>query len=305
MVAVRQRVRVGVMAWWRLCLLLAITVAWTGGARADVGAFVLSTYNSPPRQSDGRVDVELLGRQLEALQATTYNWLIWHRETDFEDLKRFLPLAQKAGLKVWVTVVPPSESPPVSKHFSEPYRLDFLQWAGELSALSARFPVLEAWSIDDFSENEKFFSEDYMRGMISAQNAVQSGIRFIPCIYYARRIEYFGGKYKAHIDGILFPYMSASGKKGLTDVALLGGEIAQMRKAFGADMPLYVDVYMAGHSQLGKPVQSYVQEVAAATRAAGAQGLQIYTHPHGEGDLQFVAGLFQSLRAADDTAEER
>lgn len=109
------------------------------------------TYDAEPRKPDGRVDVERLVAELAALQANTYNFLVWRAATDWEDFKLFLPQARKKNIKVWVTLVPPSESPPHTKEYSEPFRLDYQRWAVEIARLSVRQPNLVAWSLDDFS----------------------------------------------------------------------------------------------------------------------------------------------------------
>jgi hypothetical protein len=67
------------------------------------------TYAGAPRRADKHVDVTLLLEQLKDLHADSYNWVVWGHDTDWEDLKAFLPLAREQGLRVWVTVVPPSE----------------------------------------------------------------------------------------------------------------------------------------------------------------------------------------------------
>ena len=89
---------------------------------------VFGTYNAAPRRADGRVDLAFLLEDLSAIGANTYNWLIWHAATDWDDLKAFLPQARERRIRVWVTLVPPSESPPHAKNYSEPFRLDYERW---------------------------------------------------------------------------------------------------------------------------------------------------------------------------------
>jgi hypothetical protein len=94
-------------------------------------------------------------RELAEQHAQTYSWLIWRGEHDWDDLQAFLPSARKQGLRVWVTLVPPSESPPKNRNYSEPFRLDYERWALEIARLSLREPALVGWSIDDFVWNTK------------------------------------------------------------------------------------------------------------------------------------------------------
>ena len=69
-------------------------------------------YDSELRGPDKRVDTERLAKRLSELGVNTYYWLIWHRSTDWDDLKLFLPSAAKARIAVWAYLVPPTEGPP-------------------------------------------------------------------------------------------------------------------------------------------------------------------------------------------------
>ena len=59
-------------------------------------------YDAEPRLPSGRVDTDRLVARLKELGATTYYWLICHAQTDWDDLKLFLPKAAEAKLEVWV-----------------------------------------------------------------------------------------------------------------------------------------------------------------------------------------------------------
>jgi len=72
----------------------------------------LGTYALPPRLSDGQIDMDRLIAELTDIHANTYNWLVRNKKDDLDALKQFLPLAKKAKIKLWVTLVPPSEPPP-------------------------------------------------------------------------------------------------------------------------------------------------------------------------------------------------
>src|SRR6478735_2777069 len=98
-------------------------------ARRQSLAHSYGTYGANLRTSDGHIDSQRLLADLAELHANTYNWLIAGAATDWDDLHTFLPLAHKQGIRVWVTLLPPSESPPRAKHFSEPFRLDYEKWA--------------------------------------------------------------------------------------------------------------------------------------------------------------------------------
>src|SRR3954447_1602727 len=170
-----------------MCLILT-SIATAGFAAEDSATVVrrealshsYGTYGANLRTPDGHVDAQRLLADLDELHANTYNWLIGRSATDWDDLQAFLPLARKHGIRVWATLLPPSESPPRTKHFSEPFRLDYEKWASELASLSSREPALVAWSVDDFAYNLKVFTHDRMRTIIAHQREKNPKFSFVP-----------------------------------------------------------------------------------------------------------------------------
>jgi hypothetical protein len=236
------------------------------------------TYSAPPRGKDGRVDARLLLEQLKDLHADTYSWLIWMADTDWDDLRAFLPLAREAGIRVWVTLVPPSESPPKAKRFSEPFRLDYERWATEIARLSAAEPNLVAWSIDDFTHNLAFFTPEKVRGMVAATRAINPKLAFVPCSYFPGVTAKFAAGYADSIDGVLFPYRHESNKANLTDASLVKPEVARLRELLGPKVLVIVDVYSTAHSRLGASTPEYVRDVLTQGREV-ADGVMVYCHP--------------------------
>ena len=112
-----------------------------------------ATYCNAPRTPDKRVDVDRLIAQLVELHANTYSFCIHAYATDWDDLKLILPRAREKGIRIWASLVPPSESFPRTKTFAEPFRLDYERWAVEFAKLSLQETNLVAWSIDDFTHN--------------------------------------------------------------------------------------------------------------------------------------------------------
>lgn len=112
-----------------------------------------ATYCSAPRKADGRVDVDRLASELADVGADTYSFCIHRAATDWDDLQLILPKARAKQIRIWASIVPPSESPPRVKLYAEPFRLDYQRWAVEFAKLSLREPNLVAWSIDDFTYN--------------------------------------------------------------------------------------------------------------------------------------------------------
>lgn len=237
------------------------------------------TYASQPRGKDRRVDVERLAAELVDLRVNTYHWLIWHAATDWDDLERFLPVARRHGILVWVCLVPPSESPPQTKNYSEPFKLDYERWAVEIARLSRAQPNLVAWSIDDFSHNLKVFTPDRLGKMLGKARAINPRLAFVPCVYFPKAAQAgVAQDYRGLLDGILFPYRHESAKANLTDATLVAEEIGKIKAAWGAEFPVIVDVYSTAHSRLGASTPDYVREVMSAGIRC-ADGVHIYTHP--------------------------
>lgn len=169
------------------------------GGRPD--APMIADYNAELRGTDSHVDIPLMIRQLRALGVNCYFWLIWHAETDWEDLHRFLPEARKAGIDVWVYLVPPSEPPP-----SQPFGLDFVRWGQEIAKLSLKYSNLRGWIIDDFYANSAKLTPEYIARMQRAAKAINPNLLFYPLMYY-REIHYpFVEAYAAVIDGVVVAY---------------------------------------------------------------------------------------------------
>jgi hypothetical protein len=235
------------------------------------------TYNAAPRGEDGHVDVRRMLADLVELRANTYNWLIWHADTDWEDLQRFLPLARERRIKIWVTLVPPSESPPKTKRYSEPYRLDYERWAVEIARLSVRETNLVAWSIDDFIHNLKEYTPERTRRMVAAAREINPALAFVPCCYYRQITPAFAEQYRELMDGILFPYRDESGGANLTNAGAVEAEVRTLRQRLGPGLPIIVDVYATKHSRLGDSTPEYVRQVMETGRKC-ADGVLIYCH---------------------------
>ncbi len=260
----------------------------------------IATYDNAPRTREGRVDIDTLLAQLVDLRANTYHWLIWHAATDWEDLQRFLPLAHRKGILVWVCLVPPSESPPHTKSYSEPFRLDYERWAAEFATLGLKHPNLVAWSVDDFTHNLKVFTPERMRKIHAAAHAINPRLTFVPCSYFPSVKPAFALNYRGLIDGILFPYRHESAGANLKDASLVESEVTRLRQILGPELPIIVDVYASSHSSLGASTPEYVRQVMeSAIRCA--DGVHIYCHQQTGGagtKYEVIKQLF--TRWADD-----
>jgi len=246
-------------------------------ARSAVLRHSYGTYSGTIRTPDGRLDLPRLVRELGEIGANTYNFQIGSADADWDDLQLFLPIAREHGLRVWVTILPPSESPPRARRYSEPFRLEFEKWAAEFAALSAREPALVAWSIDDFAYNLKFFTPELMTRIIAAQHKGNPKFAFVPCVYFRQATPQFAKTYAPFIDGILFPYRSDSTASGFADATQVAPEVRALKQRFGQDFAVIVDVYATRHSKLGLSTANYVEQVMNLAYPV-ADGVHIYRH---------------------------
>lgn len=256
----------------------------------------LATYANLPRLADHRADFPRLLSELADLGANTYNFLIWHEATDWDDLRAFLPLARAQHLRVWVTLVPPTESPPKAKNYSEPFRTDYVRWAEEIARLSTVEPALVAWSIDDFAHNLGTYTPAALRTMLDAARAINPRLAFVPCLYFKQLTPKFAAAYGDLVDGVLFPYRNESVKANLTDAGQVATEVARVRQLFRPGLPVIVDVYATRHSTLGDSTPDYVAQVVASGRAC-ADGVMIYCHQSPKAQAEKYAAIRRTFAA--------
>ena len=238
---------------------------------------MFGTYCRPPRLSNGRVDLQKLVNELIDIHANTYAFCIHGNTNDWEDLQLLLPLARKAGIRVWGSVVPPSESPPRSHAYAEPFRLDYERWAVEFARLSLRETNLVAWSIDDFTHNLKIYTPEKVKKMLEAARQVNPRLAFVPCCYYTAITPDFVKNYEPLLDGFLFPYRQESGGANLKDADLVVPELRKLKEMTGPNFPVILDIYATRHSKLGDSTPEYVEQVMVAGKPV-ADGVMIYCH---------------------------
>lgn len=265
-------------------------------ARREALRGVFGTYDAAPRQRDGRVDLARLVRELVNIKAQTYNFLIWHGSNDWHDLQLFLPQARAAGIRTWITLVPPSESPPQTQRFSEPFRLDYERWATEIAQLSRRETNLVAWSVDDFAYNAATFTPACLERLQTRTRSINPRLAFVPCLYYRQLTPDFVARYHRFFDGILFPYRHESAGANLNEWDTLPAEVARLRELFGPTMPVLVDVYATAHSRLGDSTPEYVEHVMQLGRTH-ADGVLVYCHQYADkhpAKHAIIQNLFQT-----------
>lgn len=158
------------------------------------------------QREDGftHVDTPRLVRRLQELGVNTYFYLIWHSPSDWDDLrKEFLPAASRAGIDVWVYLVPPSEA---RQQRSEPYGTDYVAWMRAVGHLSRSFPNLKGVVMDDFDHNLSVFTPDYLKRMRQAGQEANPRLRFYPQIYQPAIRQDLLHRYRGLFDGIVMTY---------------------------------------------------------------------------------------------------
>jgi hypothetical protein len=270
--------------------------------RAEALRGTLATYCQAPRLENGRVNIPLLVEQLVDIHANTYSFCIHSGPKDWDDLQLFLPEARKRGIRVWGSIVPPSESLPRSKAYAEPFRLDYDRWAVEFAKLGLRETNLVAWSIDDFTYGLKtVYTPEKLKRMLDAARAINPRLAFAPCCYYKPITPEFVKNYEPLLDGILFPYRHDSGGGNLKDADLVGPEVAAIKAMTGPNFPVVIDVYATAHSRLGKSTPEYVRQVMTAGKKS-ADGVMVYCHQNPAlfpEKYQIVKELFTAWSAND------
>lgn len=251
--------------------------------RAEALRGTRATYCLPPRKPDNRVDVEKLVAELVDLGANTYSFCIHSQATDWDDLILFLPAAQAEDIRVWASIVPPSESyPRHGDKYPEPFRLDYKRWAREFAQLSLQYPNLVAWSIDDFTHNLKdTYTPAYVQEMLTEARAINPKLAFVPCCYIPAITLEFAANYVPLLDGILFPYRHESEGANLKEPGLVEQEVRQIKLTCGESFPVVLDIYATAHSRLGATTPEYVDTAMQAGHRA-ADGVMIYCHQNPE-----------------------
>jgi hypothetical protein len=172
---------------------------------------IVGDFAAEFRRPDGHMDVDANIRALRAMGANTYFYLIWHKPTDWDDLPEFASAAERAGIDVWVYLIPWSETPLAKKSwgYSEPYRTDYVRWAEEVGRLSVGHRNIVGYVIDDFYTNSTQpdrFTVPYVRKMVDAGRRENPRLKFYPLVYFGQPWADFTARYGELIDGVVAAY---------------------------------------------------------------------------------------------------
>ena len=134
----------------------------------------------------------------------------------FEALPTFAAAAGKAGINVYVYLVPPSEAS-VTEY--APFFWDYVAWAGAIGGVAEAHPAVKGIMIDDFGINTSrwsrhafSFTEPYVVQMMTAARSRAPWLAFIPVLYYHDVIgeRAIAAEYRSVMQAIVFPFSWAT-----------------------------------------------------------------------------------------------
>lgn len=257
-----------------LIILFTIILTFSGCTENPENNFIKAVYDNEPRLENGHIDVPALISSIKAHNANTYNYLIWHSEHDWEDLLGFLEEAQKEGIDVWITISPPQE------RLSEPFGIDYEQWAEEIALLSLKYPCIKAWSIDNIMYLQGKDAVAYLESFTGIAKDINPSIKFIPVVYiYDLQSENFN-KFAEHFDGIQFYYKNFPNKEGFGGYQEAESQIAYAGSVFSKK--IIFGIYASPWQPQYPTTSGYVKELIKIAKKK-SDGVMIYAmQPEGE-----------------------
>ena len=161
----------------------------------------LADYNSELRLRNGRVDTDATVKRLKELGVTTYYGSSGTRSRIRTTCGCFCPRHPKRASKcgsTWcrhpkarrrtVTGIPNHSA---SNSFTRP-----------VQGFRSRHPNLTAWVIDDFYDNHKFFTPQYLPRVRAESKGVNPRLAFLPLMYFGGVRPKFVNDYRGVIDGV-------------------------------------------------------------------------------------------------------
>ncbi len=131
----------------------------------------------------GKSKIKEMISNLKDMGVNCYSYLIYgSSKEELSSLPEFCDLALKAGIEVWVVLVPPSEEPghpgtPDSLRY-QPYGLDYVKYAKHISAISKDYKNLTLLMIDDFAYNLDKFTPGYTKEVFTALKGKNDDLLF-------------------------------------------------------------------------------------------------------------------------------
>lgn len=227
------------------------------------------SYDGMGYDPDGKPKIEEMISRLRDLGIKCYAYLIYtHSKEELALLPQFCDLAAKAGIEVWVTLVPPSELSPLDSGTQEgaqypPYGTDYVKWAKEISSISKSHPNLSMWIIDDFSNNLNYFTPTYTKEIFAASKQETPDLLFGATIYHDALEKLDIASYSPYVEAVNWGYQNEASLYPDCGVSAtsLPIEINDYWKDFPSAV-LIPCIYFTPHSSWpeGRPTVPYLED---------------------------------------------
>jgi hypothetical protein len=251
------------------------------------------------RAEDGRTDIPKLMAALDNMGAGDYMHLVWGEKQfprAWDDFKLMAAEFHKAGKRLWLYLVPPSEPPAPA-----PFGHDYIRWAEECARLAKAYPSVSGICIDDFNGNLDLFTPVYCLEMKRAAKAIAPRLNFLVVNYFGFYESMEDHVIHNAIDGVVFPYFYP--QRNHSDSSRLMAQIEAFRGWLDGltkknepptRLSLVVMVYATKHSQSSdSPTPAFVSRCLAiglkATEKGLAQGVVTYGLP--KDDRAFIEAV--------------
>ncbi len=206
-----------------------------------------------------RFDGEMLDAYMKRIKDTgfdTYDFgppgYLWN-DDNLALLEKVAHSAQKAGVKVWATLVPPSEKEDLRKMPRDEAQEYFYTTVERFARLSLKYPNFVAFTCDDFSHDLGFFTTEMMAEMARRWRSINPKLLFAPLLYLPGINAEFIRTRGPYIDGVVFHYRAESGPPTYIDnydpknfdmyADVMRYEFKRVRQIMG-DKPLISGLYI-------------------------------------------------------------
>jgi hypothetical protein len=232
--------------------------------------FVKGYYDALP-QTDGKPDLGKLSDILSERNSNTYNFLVFSPDREIPVLEKFLPEAERIGIDVWVTILPPSGLSEANRN-----NLSFTDYIGiarRIARLSLDHPSLKSWSIDNVILDYSYFTPGYLKSITETAKGINPDLTFIPVVYYPDVMSEHFPERSQYLDGIQL-YYTHFPEPGVSESEILPKMLADIRARF--DGKIVLGIYATPASPQVPTTPEYIEELLNLAKQH-TDGVMIYT----------------------------
>ncbi len=213
---------------------------------------------APPGRQEGRVDIEKTIEALKLARVECFAFRLWRGPDELADLKLLLPAAQRAGIQVWASFVPPSMGAN-----SMPHRGAFDDWAREFAELGKQFANFTALYLIELDQgrNPRFLPPPRVAGLHDIVNAV--GMNLVGEVYDV--VPQFVQRYAGSLDAVVVDWVHTD------DVRNLAGWLAGAKALLPRGMKVLPSFFASRVPWAAKPPspQLFYYELRASLQQDG------------------------------------